>query len=144
MVESQNSLIWKGPKSHLVHGHHPLNQISQGPIQLGLEHFQEWRTSTSRDNLFQCLTTLKDVFFMSSLNLSSFSFKPLCPVLSLQALVKVSLHLVHKPPLCTERPQTGFPRAFFPRLSKPSYLSLSSYAPFYTVCGSTTAVAAIF
>ncbi|KAK4822238.1 hypothetical protein QYF61_011879 [Mycteria americana] len=47
-------------------------------------------STTSLGNLFQCLTTLivKNFFLISSLNLPSFSLKPLPLVLSLHALVK--------------------------------------------------------
>ena len=56
IIESQNALGWKGPQRSLSfyppchrQGHQPpdlvLDQVSQGPIQSGLEHSQS-RTST--------------------------------------------------------------------------------------------------
>jgi len=90
-------------------GHLSLDQVPQNPALSSLA----WNTSrdgastTSLGNRFWCLSTLivKNFFLMPSVNLPSFSLKPLPLVLLLQALIKVSLHLSYKPPLSTERPQ---------------------------------------
>jgi len=74
---------------------------------LALKTFREGASTTSLGNLFQCLTTLteKNFFLISNLNLLSFSLKLLPLVLSLQALVKLSLNHSYRSPLSTKRPQ---------------------------------------
>jgi len=78
------------PKPCHGQGHLPLDQVAQSPIQPGLELLQGGASTASLGNLLQCLTTLivKNFFFIPSLNLPSFSLKPLPLVLSLHALVK--------------------------------------------------------
>jgi len=93
-----HSMVWVGRnfKDHLVpspcheQGHLPLDQVAQSSIQPGLEHCQGGASTASLSNLCQCLITLivKNFFLISSLNLPSFSFKPLPLLLSLHALVK--------------------------------------------------------
>ncbi|KAK4823599.1 hypothetical protein QYF61_003799 [Mycteria americana] len=62
----------------------------RAPSNLTLNVSRDGASTTSLGNLFQCLTTLiiKNFFLISSLNLSSFSLKPLLLFLSLQALLK--------------------------------------------------------
>ena len=70
---------------HDIAGHLPLYQVAQSPIQPGLEHFQEWASTASLGNLFQCLTTLtvNNFFPVSDLSPPSFSLK-----ISIHALAK--------------------------------------------------------
>ena len=83
-------------KNHLVQclcrgqGHLSPIRLLKALSSLTLNTSKDWTSTTSPDNLFQCLTTLiiKNFFLMSRLNLPSFSLKPLPLVLSLQALVK--------------------------------------------------------
>ncbi|KAK4807110.1 hypothetical protein QYF61_018451 [Mycteria americana] len=83
-------------KGHLVQppcneqGHLQLDQVAQSPDKLTLTVSRDGASTTSLGNLFQCFTTLivKNFFLISSLNLPSFSLKPLPLVLSQQALVK--------------------------------------------------------
>lgn len=88
-LEETLKLLWLQPLCH-GQGHHPLDQIAQGPIQCGLKHFQEWGIHNLIGNLFQSFTTLwvKNFFLTSSLNLPSFSLKLLPLVPSLSAHVK--------------------------------------------------------
>jgi len=57
---------------------------------MALNTCREGASTASLGNLFQCFTALivNNFFLISSLNLPSFSLKPLLPVLSLHALVK--------------------------------------------------------
>jgi len=57
---------------------------------LALNVSRDEASNTSLGNLFQCFTTptVKEFFLISSLNLPSFSLKPVLLVLSLQALLK--------------------------------------------------------
>ncbi|KAK4816374.1 hypothetical protein QYF61_016278 [Mycteria americana] len=91
------------------------NQIRllRAPSNLSPTCVQDGASATSLGNLFQCLTTIitKNLFLISSLNLPSFSLKPLPLVLSQQALIK-SL---------TERPLIRSPRSLlFSRLNNPN------------------------
>jgi len=65
-------------------------RLLKAPSNLALDTAREGADTASLGNLFQCLNTLiiKNFFFITSLNLSSFSLKPLPLVLSLHALVK--------------------------------------------------------
>ena len=67
----------------------PLDQVAQGLV-LALNTYREGTSTASLGNVFQCLTTLiiKNFFLRPSLNLPSFSLKPLPLVLSLHALAK--------------------------------------------------------
>ena len=80
-------------------GHLPLDQVSQSPIQPGLECLQGGAAETSLGNLFQCLTalTVKNFFLISSLNLRSSSLKPFLLVLSLRVLKIVPPQLCCRP-----------------------------------------------
>ncbi|KAK4828156.1 LOW QUALITY PROTEIN: hypothetical protein QYF61_024071, partial [Mycteria americana] len=64
--------------------------LLRAPSNLTLNVSRHGASTTSLGNLFQCFTTLivKNVFLISTLNLPSFSLKPLPLVLSQQALLK--------------------------------------------------------
>ncbi|KAK4807049.1 hypothetical protein QYF61_018390 [Mycteria americana] len=71
--------------------YHSLPQQDRGaPSNLTLNVSRDGASNTSLGNLFQCFTTLivKKFFLISSLNLPSFSLKPLPLVLSQQALAE--------------------------------------------------------
>jgi len=65
-------------------------RLLKAPANPALNTAREGAATASLGNLFQCFTTLtvKNFFFVSNLNLPSFSLKPLPLVLSLHALVK--------------------------------------------------------
>ena len=67
-----------------------LDQVAWSPVQPELECSQGGASTTSLGSTFQCFTTLlvKNFFCISSLDLPSFSLKPLPLVLSQQALLK--------------------------------------------------------
>ena len=73
-------------------GRHMFHQtrLLKAPSSLALNTAREGAATTFLGNLGQGLTalTVKNFFLISSLNLPSFSLKPLPLVLSLQALVK--------------------------------------------------------
>ncbi|KAK4828550.1 hypothetical protein QYF61_027519 [Mycteria americana] len=99
--------LW-GPELHMVSkgkdnlgylkSHHPamskdiFNSIRllRAPSNLTLNVSRDGASTTSLGNMFQCFTTLilKNVVLISSLNLPSFSLKPLPLLLSQQALLK--------------------------------------------------------
>ncbi|KAK4823530.1 hypothetical protein QYF61_003039 [Mycteria americana] len=66
-------------------------RLLRAPANLSLNVSRDGASTTSLGNLGQCFTTLivKSVFLISSLNLPSFSLKPLPLVLSQQALLKI-------------------------------------------------------
>ncbi|KAK4826482.1 hypothetical protein QYF61_009478 [Mycteria americana] len=66
-------------------------RLLRAPSNLTLNVSRDGASATSLGNLSQCLTTLivKHFFLKSSLNLPSFSLKPLLLVLSQQALLKI-------------------------------------------------------
>jgi len=76
-------LPWAGTPSHQT-------RLLKAPSSLALNTAREGAATASLGNLCQCLTTLvvKNFFLISSLNLPSFSFKPLPLVLLQQALLK--------------------------------------------------------
>lgn len=78
-------------------GHLPLCEAAQNHVQHDLPACSNRTSMASLGSLFQCLSTLitKNVL-MPNLKLSSFNLRPLPLVLSLQALVKVSLHLSYE------------------------------------------------
>ena len=96
-----------------MQGHLPLDQAAHSPIQPGLECFQGGASTASLGNLFQCLTntTVKNFFLISSLNLPSFSLKPLPLVLSLPALIRSPSPAFLWAPPGTGRPLEGLPAA---------------------------------
>ncbi|KAK4810366.1 hypothetical protein QYF61_019285 [Mycteria americana] len=79
---------------------------------LSLNVSRDGAPTTSRGNLFQCFTTLivKKFFLISTLNLPSFSLKPLPLVLSQQALLKSCNKVSTEPSLLqAEQPQLSQP-----------------------------------
>ncbi|KAK4807355.1 hypothetical protein QYF61_014886 [Mycteria americana] len=95
--ESENGLGWKGPLK-LIQSNRPAmsrdsfnqSRLLRAPSSLALNVSRDGASTSSLGNPGQCLTTLsvKPFFLISSLNLPSFSLKPLPLVLSLQALLK--------------------------------------------------------
>ena len=85
-------------KGHLVQhpcskqSHLQLDQTARSPVtsNLTLNVSRDGVSTTSLGNLFQCFATLivKNFFLRASLNLPSFSLKPLLLVLSQQTLPK--------------------------------------------------------
>ncbi|KAK4832076.1 hypothetical protein QYF61_020632 [Mycteria americana] len=95
--------------------------LLQAPSNLTLNVARDGASTTSLGNLFQCFTTLivKNFFLISSLNLPSFSLKPLPLVLSQQVLLKTPFKYCKA---AMRSPQS----LLFSRLNNPSSLSLSS------------------
>ena len=72
-------MVWAGRhlKDYPVQTSHPPAQAAQGPIQPGVEHFQEWGIHNLSGQLCQCLTIVSVINFplTSNLNFLSFSLK---------------------------------------------------------------------
>jgi len=111
-IESQNGLGWKGPYRSSSSSPPAMSRdtfhytrLLRAPSSLALNIAGEGTATASLGNLCQCPVTLtvKNFFLLSTLNLPSFSLKPLPLVLSLHALVKVPQQLSCKPPSGTGR-----------------------------------------
>jgi len=96
IIDSENDLGWKGPYrpsrfNPFAMGRDPFHQPRLLPAlsNLALNPAREGAATASLGNLGQGLTalTLRNFFFVSNLNLPSFSLKPLPLVLSLHALL---------------------------------------------------------
>ena len=89
-------------------------RLLQALTNLALDAAREGAATVSLANLCRCLTTstVKNFFLISSLNLPSFSLKPLPLVLSLQSLVKSSSPAFLYAHSGTGRLQQGVLRAF--------------------------------
>jgi len=111
------------------------------PSTMVLNTAREGVATASLDNLGQCLTilTVKNFFLLSNLNLSSFSFKPLPLVLSLQAIVRSPSPTLSQTPSGTGScskvsPQPSLLQAEQPQLSQP-FLTAEGFHPSGYCCG---------
>ncbi|KAK4816767.1 hypothetical protein QYF61_022765 [Mycteria americana] len=106
-----------GSPSSYLHQRDIFNWIRllRAPSNLTLNVSRDEVSTASLGNLFQCFTTLiiKDFSLISSLNLLSFSLKPLTLVLLLQALLKILKGCIKVSPepslLQAEQPQLSQP-----------------------------------
>ena len=98
-------------KGHLIQpscneqGHLQLDQVLRAQSSLTASVTRNGSSTTSLGSLCQCLTTLsvKNISLISSLNLSSFTWKPFPLVLSQRTLLKcLSLSFLQAVPLANE------------------------------------------
>jgi len=96
-IESQNSWGWKGPLKVIYFNPPTMSRdiyhyirLLRALSNLTLNVSRDGASTTSLGNPFQCFNTLmvKNLFLISTLNLPSFSLKPVALVLSQQALLK--------------------------------------------------------
>ena len=103
--------------------------LLRAPSNLTLNVSRDGASTTSLGNLFQCFTTLivKNFFFISSLNLPSFSLNPLPLALLQQALLKSLFPSLLQAPLKYWKAAVRSPRSLLLfRLNSPNSLSFSS------------------
>jgi len=105
------------------------SRLLKAPSSQALNISREGASTTSLDNLFQCLTTLiaKNFSLTSNVTQPSFSLQPLYFVLSLDALVKVPFQLSRRPLQVLEGHTVRSPWGLlFRRLNNPNSLSFFS------------------
>jgi len=100
IIESYKRSGWKGPLKVIYSNPSPVSRhiyhwirLLRALCNLALNISRDGASITSLGSLCQCFTTLivKNYFLVSSLNLPSFSLKPLPLVLSQQILLKKPL-----------------------------------------------------